>query len=155
MSLRCQFSATLFSSNYFPQKLPSSSAFMVFIIILLLTMLTWLHPNGPPPRWISLLASLTHHDEHCHPSAQPFPHFFTHCSCLCRWDGVKRPTHSGVPPNWEESKWSVIGHPPFLLFSFYLLRHSLFPLSPLVILVARRVTEHLFPQEADAWQLIN
>lgn len=53
------------------------------------------------------------------------PPSFTHCSCLCRWVGVKRPTHSGVPPNWEESKWSVIGRPSSLLSSFYLLCHSL------------------------------
>lgn len=62
--------ATLFIPNYL-HKYSLLNVFIVCIIIYLFSTLTWLLPNGPPPRWTSLHASLTHHVEHCHPSAQP------------------------------------------------------------------------------------
>lgn len=76
---------------------------------LCLTIKSLIMATEPPPECVFLFASLTHHHKYCHPS------LFTHCSCLCRWDEVRRPAHSGLPLNWEVSKWSVIGHPSHLL----------------------------------------
>lgn len=110
-------------------------ASIVFLIILS-TMLTWCHPNGPLPQWLFPLCSVTHHHERRHSSTQPC---FTHCSRLCGKDSVRRPTHSGVPPNWDKSKWSVIGHP---LFICSVILPSLHP--PLVIFISQWVTAHFF-----------
>lgn len=100
------------------------------------------HTDTTPPRWVS--ASLKS------PSVLPWlidtnaaiPSLSSP-SLLCWWDSVKRPTHSGVPPNWEESKWSLIGQPP--LFLCFICSVTLSTRSP----------SHSLPFLASDWTFIS